>query len=277
MKITEKLIVSFLIITVVIGIYFFYTNKDFYAYLVQEDGFFENLTSIFLFLSSFYLFYFFISNIKLKSIWWKMGIIIMIIGLFFGAGEEISWGQRIFHIESSKFFNENNSQKETNLHNMIVDGVKLMSSPPIITTFESELFLGNVIVCGNQPEFISYNSDTDAISGIVLGDIAYGKKENEANLQGFGRDSTFINIIFELPIGVSTLPVGSYPIVDGSLIALSEQFNWARFPILESGTINITTPGVNPGDEINGNYSVKMKKEQGIEIYEFKGDFRVKL
>jgi len=125
MKITEKLIVSFLIITVVIGIYFFYTNKDFYPYLVQEDGFFENLTSIFLFLSSFYLFYFFISNIKLKSIWWKMGIIIMIIGLFFGAGEEISWGQRIFHIESSKFFNENNSQKETNLHNMIVDGVKL--------------------------------------------------------------------------------------------------------------------------------------------------------
>ena len=125
MKITEKLIVSFLIITVAIGIYFFYTNKDFYAYLVQEDGFFENLTSIFLFLSSFYLFYFFISNIKLKSIWWKMGIIIMIIGLFFGAGEEISWGQRIFHIESSKFFNENNSQKETNLHNMIVDGVKL--------------------------------------------------------------------------------------------------------------------------------------------------------
>ena len=125
MKITEKLIVSFLIITVVIGIYFFYTNKDFYAYLVQEDGFFENLTSIFLFLSSFYLFYFFISNIKLKSIWWKMGIIIMIIGLFFGAGEEISWGQRIFHIESSKFFNENNSQKETNLHNMIVEGVKL--------------------------------------------------------------------------------------------------------------------------------------------------------
>ena len=125
MKITEKLIVSFLIITVVIGIYFFYTNKDFYAYLVQEDGFFENLTSIFLFLSSFYLFYFFISNIKLKSIWWKMGIIIMIIGLFFGAGEEISWGQRIFHIESSKFFNENNSQKETDLHNMIVDGVKL--------------------------------------------------------------------------------------------------------------------------------------------------------
>ena len=125
MKITENLIVSFLIITVVIGIYFFYTNKDFYAYLVQEDGFFENLTSIFLFLSSFYLFYFFISNIKLKSIWWKMGIIIMIIGLFFGAGEEISWGQRIFHIESSKFFNENNSQKETNLHNMIVDGVKL--------------------------------------------------------------------------------------------------------------------------------------------------------
>jgi hypothetical protein len=45
--------------------------------------------------------------------------------LFFAAGEEISWGQRIFHIKSSEFFKERNSQGETNLHNLVVDGVKL--------------------------------------------------------------------------------------------------------------------------------------------------------
>lgn len=32
--------------------------------------------------------------------------------------EEISWGQRIFAIESSRFFLENNMQKEINLHNL---------------------------------------------------------------------------------------------------------------------------------------------------------------
>ena len=49
----------------------------------------------------------------------------MAVGLFFGAGEEISWGQRIFGIESSEFFSENNAQQETNLHNMVVGDVKL--------------------------------------------------------------------------------------------------------------------------------------------------------
>ncbi len=44
---------------------------------------------------------------------------------FFAAGEEISWGQRIFNIESSEFFLQNNAQKETNLHNMIVEGKKV--------------------------------------------------------------------------------------------------------------------------------------------------------
>jgi hypothetical protein len=44
---------------------------------------------------------------------------------FFGAGEEISWGQRIFGIESSEWFKQNNAQAETNLHNLVVDGKKV--------------------------------------------------------------------------------------------------------------------------------------------------------
>ncbi|PSR55629.1 hypothetical protein AHMF7605_20025 [Adhaeribacter arboris] len=41
---------------------------------------------------------------------------------FFAAGEELSWGQRLFHLESSSFFQKNNSQHETNIHNLIVGG-----------------------------------------------------------------------------------------------------------------------------------------------------------
>jgi hypothetical protein len=36
-----------------------------------------------------------------------------------GAGEEISWGQRIFGIESPPFFASHNVQGETNLHNLL--------------------------------------------------------------------------------------------------------------------------------------------------------------
>lgn len=40
---------------------------------------------------------------------------------FFGAGEEISWGQRIFGLETPEFFEENNAQGEIGLHNLVVE------------------------------------------------------------------------------------------------------------------------------------------------------------
>ena len=39
--------------------------------------------------------------------------------------EKISWGQRIFNVESSEWFKANNAQAETNLHNLVVDGKKV--------------------------------------------------------------------------------------------------------------------------------------------------------
>jgi hypothetical protein len=45
--------------------------------------------------------------------------------LFFGAGEEISWGQRLIGWESGEFWVENNDQAETNLHNLVVGDVKI--------------------------------------------------------------------------------------------------------------------------------------------------------
>ena len=39
-------------------------------------------------------------------------------GLFFIAGEEISWGQRIFEVASPEYFLSTNKQLETNLHNL---------------------------------------------------------------------------------------------------------------------------------------------------------------
>ncbi len=44
---------------------------------------------------------------------------------FFAAGEEISWGQRLLHLASPDFFLQHNAQRETNLHNLVVGGVKV--------------------------------------------------------------------------------------------------------------------------------------------------------
>ena len=55
----------------------------------------------------------------------NIGIILFSIIFFFGFGEEISWGQRIFNVETPDFFIENNLQSETNIHNLMIGGVKL--------------------------------------------------------------------------------------------------------------------------------------------------------
>lgn len=53
------------------------------------------------------------------------GALLTVLLFFFGAGEEISWGQRIFNWESTAFFLDNNAQKETNLHNLMLGDLKV--------------------------------------------------------------------------------------------------------------------------------------------------------
>lgn len=125
LSLLEKIISLILLITVIYAIYVYFTDSAYFEYLVQEDGFYENLTSAFLFFTSFALLIKFFKYQKYYGALWKVGVLLMALGLFFGGGEEISWGQRIFHIQSSEFFKENNAQEETNLHNMVVGDVKL--------------------------------------------------------------------------------------------------------------------------------------------------------
>ncbi len=54
---------------------------------------------------------------------------------FMAAGEEVSWGQRIIGWESGEFFQQNNKQEETNLHNLMIGDVHLTKSlfGPVLT------------------------------------------------------------------------------------------------------------------------------------------------
>ena len=104
---------------------FAFKQQNSYQYLVQEDGLIEYLTAFtLLFLSIFIGIRAIQNKHNYKSLWIVVQLAMAAV-FFFGFGEEISWGQRIFNIESNTFFQENNAQSETNLHNLVVGDTKV--------------------------------------------------------------------------------------------------------------------------------------------------------
>lgn len=122
----ETISYTFLALILGVGAYFSFTDDTYFnTVYAAEDGLAESATAVVLFAISV------LTSIRLFKLWsykkglWKFGMIVLILVFIFGAGEEISWGQRIFNVESSEYFLENNAQGETNLHNMVVNGKKV--------------------------------------------------------------------------------------------------------------------------------------------------------
>lgn len=125
----------FAVLIITVGVYLY--DKTFFAltYAV-EDGIVEYATAVFLF------FCFAVLATQALSLTGKgrrlaAGCTVLYALLFFfAAGEEVSWGQRIFGWESSEFFLERNYQAETNIHNLIVGEQQLTKTlfGPILTT-----------------------------------------------------------------------------------------------------------------------------------------------
>lgn len=101
----------------------FLLDKETLIYLGKEDGFFEYMTAISFFFSSVF---FFMKYLKSKSgnnfflFRTKKNIVFLILAgiLFFGAGEEISWGQRILKIKTPEIIKKHNVQNEISIHNL---------------------------------------------------------------------------------------------------------------------------------------------------------------
>ena len=108
------------------GVYFSFADHAFYREkYVVEDGFIEWLTVVGLLASMVVCGRRFVKLKGKRSLPFMMVTGLLTVFFLFGAGEEISWGQRLFDVESSEFFKENNAQSETNLHNMVVGGKKI--------------------------------------------------------------------------------------------------------------------------------------------------------
>ncbi len=90
----------------------------YYSLLVQEDGPGENLTAIVYFLSFLISLNIARKYFKEKQFLYGVMYSILSLGLFFIAMEEISWGQRIFGIQTPKALDAINYQHELNFHNI---------------------------------------------------------------------------------------------------------------------------------------------------------------
>jgi hypothetical protein len=122
----EKVSYVLMFILAIIGVVSSRVDLVWYeGFYVKEDGIIEWLTVLGLFIGAMVCFY--RASILRPFRGTLFVICTTFLGLLFlfGVGEEISWGQRIFDIKSSEFFLANNSQGETNIHNLVVGGKKI--------------------------------------------------------------------------------------------------------------------------------------------------------
>ncbi|MGZ8523931.1 MAG: hypothetical protein ACXWV1_05850 [Chitinophagaceae bacterium] len=121
----EIAILAVAIIVLAAGFILFYADKLLFDQYVQEDGIAEWLTVAGLLSGSIACFS------RFKKLFFKRSRLFLLVTfclglfLFFSSGEEISWGQRILGIKSPEYFEKNNAQQETNLHNLVVSGLKI--------------------------------------------------------------------------------------------------------------------------------------------------------
>jgi hypothetical protein len=121
----EKFMLFFVTIVVLTGFALFHTNHHWLDSYLEEDGLVEWLTVVGLMIGFVLSVRRFLRLRKTKSWWFLTVTAVLAVLLFIAAGEEISWGQRIFNIQSPEYFKEHNAQGETNIHNLVVGGVKI--------------------------------------------------------------------------------------------------------------------------------------------------------
>ncbi len=124
----EVALFTFVFCIVGMGFYFAHVDPEFFkdVYTV-EDGFVETVTVFVLLAGTIICWSRVVRFMGKKPTWFLICTFILGALYLFGAGEEISWGQRIFDRQSSRFFLDHNTQGETNFHNLEItraDGSK---------------------------------------------------------------------------------------------------------------------------------------------------------
>jgi hypothetical protein len=95
-----------------------WTQEAFFMHITEEDGWMEYGQVLLLILGSM------TSGLLARSLWkqrlrfWALGYLLLVLALFWTAGEEISWGQRLLHLSTPAWLALHNTQQEMSLHNL---------------------------------------------------------------------------------------------------------------------------------------------------------------
>jgi hypothetical protein len=125
LSLTEKITLVLILLILLVAFALFYFNYPSLDIYLEEDGLVEWLTVAGLLAGFFLCLYRFFKLFRRKNWWFLLVNLVLGLLLFTAAGEEISWGQRILGIKSSEYFLKHNAQGETNIHNLVVNGVKI--------------------------------------------------------------------------------------------------------------------------------------------------------
>lgn len=123
MSLLEKVILLIAAVIAIVGAVLSHAAPEFFTErFVIEDGAIEWLTVVALVASAV---------LMLSRAWSLRGVrpfpflfvtVAAAAVFLFGAGEEISWGQRLFGVETPEWLAERNKQSELNLHNLVIGG-----------------------------------------------------------------------------------------------------------------------------------------------------------
>jgi hypothetical protein len=119
------MILGVFIVGMLTGVALFYIYSPAFSRFIDEDGIAEWLTVVALVGGAVISINRFCQLRKQKKKLFLTFLLMTALVLLFGAGEELSWGQRLFNIQSSNFFEKHNTQKEINIHNLVFGGLKL--------------------------------------------------------------------------------------------------------------------------------------------------------
>lgn len=125
MRSFEKKIFFLVLYILTLGVLVSYIDKKiFESYFVYEDHTVEWLTFGILAIMSYICFNRLRKALGKKGKPYILGCLLGGLIFIFGAGEEVSWFQRQIGYKSSDFFENNNSQHETNFHNLVLSNGK---------------------------------------------------------------------------------------------------------------------------------------------------------
>lgn len=114
----------------------YFVSKDWYIWFAAEDSVAESLTALFYLAAGVVLIVHSLNKIRREQKV-KLEILSLLLGLFFVfiAAEEISWGQRFFHIPEPGFLKGRTFDDDLSVHNLLLFGNPLFEGSRLLNLF----------------------------------------------------------------------------------------------------------------------------------------------